>query len=403
MTEEKKDPIEAAVIEAVGDVLGQPVKVEPGPHGIKTIEPDGWAWDEECPHEPKCPDRTCPRPKKIPRTNEAASLNAFDLLRRLNESVPSPDGQRHHLSFIEGRRAVVLMLEGEWRSFFIDDEDLARPAEDVARDIVSMLGTVDPRPSDALPFRVGDPVRIRPEAYWCAEDARGVYGVVSQVGRVSIEVDAPNFKAWFDPESVENLRSAEDLDDPKKRRLPPLVSALGPLDMAEAHVRSALDGDDVDENLAEALEQIQHARREHDDLRGRVLPTIDRGRLSEEELDRIERHIRSARHAEDIWTTPADALAMIAEIRDRRRERATPDAEVIGLLATTLKKVLDDHDGYHCDSCEDRQGGPYSDDEYDHPAHRPEERDCDCGDVGRRNAARKVLASLSSSNEPEKP
>jgi hypothetical protein len=118
--------------------------------------------------------------------------------------------------------------------------------------------------------------------------------------------------------------SAEDLDDPKKRRLPPLVSALGPLDMAEAHVRSALDGDDVDENLAEALEQIQHARREHDDLRGRALPTIDRGRLSEEELDRIERHIRSARHAEDIWTTPAEALAMIAEIRDRRRERATP-------------------------------------------------------------------------------
>lgn len=116
--------------------------------------------------------------------------------------------------------------------------------------------------------------------------------------------------------------SAEDLDDPKKRRLPPLVSALGPLDMAEAHVRSALDGDDVDENLAEALEQIQHARREHDDLRGRALPTIDRGRLSEEELDRIERHIRSARHAEDIWTTPAEALAMIAEIRDRRRERA---------------------------------------------------------------------------------
>lgn len=123
----------------------------------------------------------------------------------------------------------------------------------------------------------------------------------------------------------DTLRSADDQVDPEKRRLPPLVSALGPLDMAEAHVRSALDGDDVDENLAEALEQIQHARREHDDPRGRVLsPTTARGRLSEDELDRIERHIRSARHAEDIWTTPADALAMVAEIRDHRRERATP-------------------------------------------------------------------------------
>jgi hypothetical protein len=45
---------------------------------------DGWQWDEECPHDPKCPDRTCPRPRKIPRADvEALRLHEIEKCRGL--------------------------------------------------------------------------------------------------------------------------------------------------------------------------------------------------------------------------------------------------------------------------------------------------------------------------------
>lgn len=78
--------------------------------------------------------------------------------------------------------------------------------------------------------------------------------------------------------------------------------------------------------------------------------------------------------------------------RKARTDSPSPEQARIAALEAALRDMLVCHDGYHCESCDDRDtGGHLSDAEYEHQYNRPEERDCDCGDVGRRLKAKAVL------------
>ena len=58
--------------------------------------------------------------------------------------------------------------------------------------------------------------------------------------------------------------------------------------------------------------------------------------LSEDRILWIERHIREARHVDEIWTTPGDVMALLAEVR-WWREQVGREAEELRMGKVVIR------------------------------------------------------------------
>ena len=66
------------------------------------------------------------------------------LLEALTEALPPGGGQRHGITIEDGNLAVTLMLGERYVPAYLEDEDLDRPAGEIAAEIVALVKTEYP-------------------------------------------------------------------------------------------------------------------------------------------------------------------------------------------------------------------------------------------------------------------
>ncbi len=71
--------------------------------------------------------------------------SAKQLLEALTEALPPGEGQRHSITVADGNLAVTLMLGERYVPAYLEDEDLDRPAGEIAEEIVGLIKAEHPQ------------------------------------------------------------------------------------------------------------------------------------------------------------------------------------------------------------------------------------------------------------------